>query len=225
MTQVIGVCCSWYLTLVTRESSRVVIYQLISTEETAATGQATQLEDTGCPFHSVQRSIACLDKEFISHSHDSHCYILVYQPMENDGFSVIYSDNAVSIMEDDLLTFKVSIRMRKSGDLSDRRQNIQWRGKYLVGVRGRRRMARLVGDHRKAAGTRITTNDTRGMKNNTSEHTTSSTLKSCAYTQYTAVKWTSVWTQSSGENERVYSLNSCCNCFQHQSAFLKCRVN
>lgn len=39
----------------------------------------------------------------------------------------------------------------------------------------------------------------------TSEHTTSSTLKSCAYTQYTAAKWTSVCTQSSGENETIFT--------------------
>lgn len=52
------------------------------------TGEATLLEDTDWPFYSVQCSIACLDKELISQSHDSRCYILVYQPMENNNVLV-----------------------------------------------------------------------------------------------------------------------------------------
>lgn len=185
------------------------------------TGEATLLEDTNWLFYAVQCLVASVDKQFIRQSHDSHRYVLVYQPTENDVgngvgakkvlfFSVLCNVNTVSIIEDHLPTFKVGITLRKSGDLSGRRQDIQWGGKYLVGVRGRKRMARLVGDRRKATGTPTTTNDTQGMKNNTSEHSTSSALKS--YSVHCL------------DNKRPCSLNSCCNCFQRQSAFLKCQV-
>ena len=44
-----------------------------------------------------------------------------------------------------------------------KRENIQW--KCLVGVRGQRRMGRLVPDDRKATGTQIRTHSNQGMQN------------------------------------------------------------
>ncbi len=49
--------------------------------------------------------------------------------------------------------------------------------KYLVDVRGQRRMDRLVRDDRKATVTQITTRYYQGMQNIISEHTTRRTLK------------------------------------------------
>ncbi len=49
--------------------------------------------------------------------------------------------------------------------------------KWLVDVRGQRRMGRLVRDDRKATVTQITTRYNQGMQNTISEHTTHRTLK------------------------------------------------
>ncbi len=49
--------------------------------------------------------------------------------------------------------------------------------KWLVDVRGQRRMSRLVRDDRKATVTQITTRYNQGMQNTISEHTTRRTLK------------------------------------------------
>ncbi len=53
--------------------------------------------------------------------------------------------------------------------------------KYLVDVRGQRRMGRLVRDDRKATVTQITTHYNQGMQNTNSEHTTRRTLKQMGY--------------------------------------------
>ncbi len=53
--------------------------------------------------------------------------------------------------------------------------------KYLVDVRGQRRMGRLVRDDRKATVTQITTRYNQGMQNTISEHTTRRTLKKVGY--------------------------------------------
>ncbi len=53
--------------------------------------------------------------------------------------------------------------------------------KYLVDVRGQRRMGRLVRDDRKTTVTQITTRYNQGMKNTISEHTTRRTLKQMGY--------------------------------------------
>ncbi len=53
--------------------------------------------------------------------------------------------------------------------------------KYLVDVRGQRRMDRLVRDDRKTTVTQITTRYNQGMQNTISEHTTCRTLKQMSY--------------------------------------------
>ncbi len=53
--------------------------------------------------------------------------------------------------------------------------------KYLVNVRGQRRMGRLVRDDRKATVTQITTRYNQGMQNTISERTTLRTLKQMGY--------------------------------------------
>ncbi len=53
--------------------------------------------------------------------------------------------------------------------------------KYLVDVRGQRRMDRLVRDDRKATVTQITTRYNQGMQNTISERTTLRTLKQMGY--------------------------------------------
>ncbi len=53
--------------------------------------------------------------------------------------------------------------------------------KYLVDVRGQRRMGRLVRDDRKATVTQINTRYNQGMQNIISEHTTHQTLKQMGY--------------------------------------------
>ncbi len=53
--------------------------------------------------------------------------------------------------------------------------------KYLVDVRGQRRMGRLVRDYIKATLTQITTHYNQGMQNTISEHTTRWTLKQMGY--------------------------------------------
>ncbi len=53
--------------------------------------------------------------------------------------------------------------------------------KYLVDVRGQRRMGRLVRDDRKATVTQITTRYNQGMQNSISEQTTHRTLKQMGY--------------------------------------------
>ncbi len=53
--------------------------------------------------------------------------------------------------------------------------------KYLVDVRGQRRMDRLVRDDRKATVTQITTHYNQGMQNTISERTTRRTLKQMGY--------------------------------------------
>ncbi len=53
--------------------------------------------------------------------------------------------------------------------------------KCLVGVRGQRRMGRLVRDDRKATVTQITTRYNQGMQNTVSEHATRRTLKQMGY--------------------------------------------
>ncbi len=54
-------------------------------------------------------------------------------------------------------------------------------GKYLVDVRGQRRLGRLVRDDRKATVTQITTRYNQGMQNTISERTTHRTLKQMGY--------------------------------------------
>ncbi len=53
--------------------------------------------------------------------------------------------------------------------------------KFLVDVRGQRRMGRLVRDDRKATVSQITTRYNQGMQNTISEHTTRRTLKQMGY--------------------------------------------
>ncbi len=53
--------------------------------------------------------------------------------------------------------------------------------KYLVDVRGKRRMGRLVRDDRKATVSQINTRYNQGMQNTISEHTTHRTLKQMGY--------------------------------------------
>ncbi len=53
--------------------------------------------------------------------------------------------------------------------------------KCLVGVRGQRRMGRLVRDYRKSTLTQITTRYNQGIQNTISEHTTRQTLKQMGY--------------------------------------------
>ncbi len=53
--------------------------------------------------------------------------------------------------------------------------------KCLVGVRGQRKMGRLVRDDRKATVTQITTRYNQGMQNTISERTTHRTLKQMGY--------------------------------------------
>ncbi len=59
--------------------------------------------------------------------------------------------------------------------ISSEQQLCGW--KWLVDVRGQRRMARLVRDDRKATVTQITTHYNQDMQNTISEHTTHRTLK------------------------------------------------
>ncbi len=59
--------------------------------------------------------------------------------------------------------------------ISSERQLCGW--KYLVDVRGQRRMGRLVRDERKTTVTQITTRYNQGIQNTISEHTTRRTLK------------------------------------------------
>ncbi len=53
--------------------------------------------------------------------------------------------------------------------------------KYLVDVRGQRKMGRLLRDDRKSTVTQITTRYNQGMQNTISEHTTCRTLKQMGY--------------------------------------------
>ncbi len=53
--------------------------------------------------------------------------------------------------------------------------------KYLVDIRGQRRMGKLVRDYRKATVTQITTSYNQGMQKTISEHTTLRTLKQMGY--------------------------------------------
>ncbi len=59
--------------------------------------------------------------------------------------------------------------------ISSERQLCGW--KYLVDVRGQRRIGRLVRDDRKTTVTQITTRYNQGVQNTISEHTTRRTLK------------------------------------------------
>ncbi len=63
--------------------------------------------------------------------------------------------------------------------ISSERQLCGW--KYLVDVRGQRRMGRLVRDDRKTTVTQITTRYNQGMQNTISERTTRRTLKQRGY--------------------------------------------
>ncbi len=63
--------------------------------------------------------------------------------------------------------------------ISSERQLCGW--KWLVDVRGQRRMDRLVRDDRKATVTQITTRYNKDMQNTISEHTTRRTLKQMGY--------------------------------------------
>ncbi len=63
--------------------------------------------------------------------------------------------------------------------ISSERQLCGW--KWLVDVRGQRRMGRLVRDDRKTTVTQITPRYNQGMQNTISEHTTRRTLKQMGY--------------------------------------------
>ncbi len=63
--------------------------------------------------------------------------------------------------------------------ISSERQLCGW--KYLVDVRGQRRMGRLVRADRRVTVTQITTRYNQGMQNTISEHTTHRTLKQMGY--------------------------------------------
>ncbi len=65
--------------------------------------------------------------------------------------------------------------------ISSERQLCLWVRKFLVDVRGQRRMGRLIRDDRNATVTQITTRYNQGMQNIISECTTRRTLKQMCY--------------------------------------------